>query len=117
MYIKYTYNPKHTACLFELYLTSDPSTFTFTTSAPLRKSDHSLIKINFPFDLSKPKIQHINRRIWLFHRADLDVMRRFFGQFPWNDALKNKTSECVPVFEGVIQMSVEQSVPYVNGKK
>ena len=77
-------NPKHTTYLLDLFLTSDPSTFTFTISAPLNKSGHSLIKINFSFDLSKPKTQHFNRKIWLFHRADFDEMRSFFGQFPWN---------------------------------
>ena len=44
-------------------------------------------------------------------------MSSFFGPFPWNDVLKNKNaSECGSVFEEVIQMGIEQCVPYANGK-
>src|SRR5678815_3077503 len=68
----------------DLCFTTCPSLLKYTTFAPIGKSDHNLISLNFnTFSPTAPSCP--TRFFWHFDRADWEALRCFYANYNWND--------------------------------
>ena len=71
-----------TAQTLDLFLTTHPSLYTVSNSAPVGSSDHCLLTFT-QSSVSIPRTSHSRRVFWNYASADWDGMRQFFSSYPW----------------------------------
>lgn len=101
------------AHILDLFLTTHPSLYRISTTAPLGKSDHILLKTSYKFIMPK-HTPPPPRKIWHFKSADWDELRNFFSSFPWNDVCFSSTnvSICAQAVGEVITLGIETFIPH-----
>ena len=71
--------------ILDLFLTSNPSTYTIQQFSPLGSSDHTLISLACPKSLIRSREAPTRRKLWHYGAADWESLREYFFDFPWND--------------------------------
>ena len=71
--------------ILDLFLTSNPSSYSVNLSSPLGSSDHCLISVTCPIHSVPPEAPPERRRLWHFDNANWRDLRGCYADFPWND--------------------------------
>ena len=99
--------------ILDLFLTSKPSHYTYTISAPVGSSDHNLISVSAAW-ARPPPLPPTKRRLWHFERAQWALLRSFFLDFPWSAACfsSGDSSACCDSIADVIRSGMDCCIPY-----
>ncbi|XP_050715769.1 uncharacterized protein LOC126998326 [Eriocheir sinensis] len=81
--------------ILDLFLTSNPSTYSVKLFSPLGFSDHNLISVSCPIAPVHPLDPPKRRCFWHFASAGRDDLGMYFSDFPWNDYCFQERPLCV----------------------
>ena len=77
--------PGDTPNILDLFLTSNPSSYSVKLFSPLGSSDHNLISLTCLAAPVPPRDPPRQRCFWHFNSARWDDLRQYYSDFPWND--------------------------------
>jgi len=113
-----TYFPRaagHSPNPLDLFLTTHPEPYKITVCAPLGRSDHGLINVEFPTQ-SETTESVPQRTLWHYNAADWEGLRDFFSAFPWKPicfSSPNPTEACHQVTEAILS-GIETFIPHTR---
>ena len=105
--------PGDTPHILDLFLTTNPSSYSVKLFSPLGSSDHNLISINCPTFPVPPQDPPKQRCFWHFNSASWDDLRGYYADFPWNDYCfrGRDASLCADRITEVIISGMEAHIP------
>ena len=100
--------------ILDLFLTSNPSSYSVKLFSPLGSSDHNLISVSCSFSPVPSQDPPKQRCFWHFNSAGWDDLRQYYADFPWNDYCfrSRDPSLCAERISEVIVSGMEAFIPH-----
>ena len=97
--------------ILDLFLTTNPSHYNYTISAPLGSSDHNLISVSSDW-ARPPPLPPSKRQLWHFERANWLHLRDFYSNFSWSDCFPCRdVSVCTELVTLIIMVGMRLFIP------
>ena len=91
-----------------------PSTFHSNHSIlpPVSSSDHNaiLLSVSLPFSFPRP-YKSSRRRIWLYHKADINSINSLLSSIPWNSVLSSDLDSSWLTFKSIFLQVMKIYIP------
>jgi len=101
----------HSPSLLDLFLTSNSSICSTTSSSPLGNSDHVVVNIDISLSSKAALDSPIHRTLYSYHRGDWDSFRDFIRDIPWHYILHLPANECANEVTAWIQSGIDAFIP------
>ena len=98
----------------DLFLTSNPSTYSVKLSSLLGSSDHNLISVSYSIAPVRPQDLPKRRCLRHYNFAKWEDLRQYYSDFSWNDYCFHvrNTSLCAEHITEVIVSGMKSYIPH-----